>query len=447
MSAEAETKVEGQSPVPQASTEDAASPASPMQQDAALASDDARIENQMEIEQENSKQPESEPGQVGEDSETTRYLPVPAQVLQNVKDLKDEILSGQHPTVQAPEGGPDADEEENEERVDVVLKSFETKREEEDGQEGQAQRDAADSDQEAKTGNKRDAESMLITEEDAPDPQDVGVAKGQAHEAPERDAKRARHEQDQGAHKRASNQREKTAADASFRKPSVSDSRASRGDLHASGSGLSRSGSRTYTENSQTRPSTYNDRYLGPDARGGRSYASDRNSVSNRSAATSHTDRLSTDSSRRDHERDRVQESRSHRDSAYERGGPPPSNGRDYRRPDRDGDDRRVSSGPPVPTDRDVKPALRDRISGAPPLRRPSPPVSAASNGATRYSKPPQHKPELYGDRPADDRRTGYKDRAPPGQRERYPSSGAPAGSVPGYDRREVARTSSMPER
>ena len=437
-------KAKSQSPVGLASP-GPATPASQSQQEIVPPSDDAHVDNQMTVEHERPEDvedEEEEEEQAESRSEATRYPPVPAQVLQNVKDLKDEILSGQHPTVQAPQGGFDADDEENEDKVDVVLKSFETKREQEDGREARAAGDDHESGQDRKTGIKRDAENMLTTgQAGSGTPQNSNFLRNQ-HD-PERDPKRARHEQASNGLNRAPVERERTSGETSFRKPSFTDSRASRGELRPPPPGRSRSGSRTYTENSQPRTSTYNDRYLGPDTHGARSHHSDRNSVSNRSAATTYTDRLSTDSSRRDYERDRLQVSRSQRDSDHERGGPPRDT-RDFRRPDRDANDRQVSTGPPASLDRDFKPALRDRISGAPPIRRPSPPISNVSNGGTRYSKPPIPRPDLYGDRPspAGDRRTDYVDRQPPIHRERLSM-----GNNPGYDRQGVSRTSSMPDR
>lgn len=426
-----QVKVEGQSPVDQASPE-AAIPASPSHQDVVPASDDAHVDDQMDVEHDKTEEvEEEEEEQVETRSEAARYPPVPAQVLQNVRDLKDEILSGQHPTIQAPVGGPDADEEENEDKVDVVLKSFETKRDEEDEQQGHAQDGVKQSEQDTKTGVKRDVENMLTASTPRTVTQVPALSQDQG--LSEREPKRARHDQDQGGQNR-------TNGDASFRKPSFSDSRASRGELRPPPPGRSRSGSRTYTDNSQG-GTAQNDRYLGPNTRGGRSYNSDRNSVSNRSAATSYTDRLSTDSSRRDQERDRIQEARSQRDFTHERGPPAARDGRDFRRPERDMDDRRLSSGPHAASERDAKPALRDRITGAPPVRRPSPPTSIASNG-TRYSKPPIPNPDYF-----DRRAAKLEERKPPAPRDRFVPGGAPPGNTPGYDRREVSRTSSMPDR
>jgi len=382
---------------------------------------------------------------VQEQSEVSRYPSVSSQVLQNVRDLKDEILNGQHATVSAPQDA-DAEDEENEEQVDVVLKSFEIKREDERQEASQdKQLDTVEkpvsSEADDGAGLKRDAQSMLKSGNDqlAHQPSTGTAATGE-----ERDAKRARYEQDQEKKSRTAD------PDASMgsivdvsRKASVSESRISHKDSQAASTGRPRSPSRSAL--GQRGPLS-DGRSLDP--RNSRSYNDDRFSNSNRSGLSTYTDRLSSNSSRRDQERDRMEQARARGEPPYEQ-----RSDRDYRdreRFERGSNDRRDFERP-LPPDKEPKLSLRDRIEGIPPARRPSPPLSAASGGAsgrstTKYSRPPV--PLNAAGHPIrepvrDDPRGEYDTRRSASGRERYDGPAGP----PGQDNRAVSRTSSMPER
>jgi hypothetical protein len=380
---------------------------------------------------------------VQDQSVVSRYPSISSQVLQNVKDLKEEILNGQHATVSAPQD-VDAEDEEFEEQVDVVLKSFEIKREDEREEASQdKQLDTVEKPESSEVdegaGLKRDAQSMLKSDKDQPAQQSSIVT---ATNGEERDAKRARYEQDQDQNSRAAVSNGSAGSNVNaIRKPSVSESRLSHKDSQA---GRPRSPSRTAA--GQRGPPS-DGRSLDP--RNSRSYNDDRFSNSNRSGLSTYTDRLSSNSSRRDQERDRMEQARARGEPPYEQ-----RSDREYRdreRFERGSNDRREFERPLPPTDKEPKLSLRDRIEGIPPARRPSPPLSAASGGAsgrstTKYSRPPV--PLDAAGHPIrepvrDDPRGEYDSRRNASGRERYDGPAGP----PGHDNRAVQRTSSMPER
>ena len=389
---------------------------------------------------------QSENTAVQEQSEVSRYPSISSQVLQNVKDLKDEILNGQHATVSAPQDA-DAEDEENEEQVDVVLKSFEIKREDERHELSQDKQphtveklESPEADETA--GLKRDVQSMLNSDKDQPAEQSSNAA---ATKDEGRDPKRARYEQDQDQKSRtAINNSDAGSNVDAIRKSSVSESRASHKDSQAAPTGRPRSPSRNAT---MQRGPPSDGRSLDP--RNSRSYNDDRFSNSNRSGLSTYTDRLSSNSSRRDQERDRMEQARTRGEPPYEQ-----RSDRDYRdreRFERSSNDRRDLERLPPPTDREPKLSLRDRIEGIPPARRSSPPLSAASGGAsvkstTKYSRPPV--PLNAAGHPIrepvrDDPRGEYDGRRSASGRDRYDGPAGP----PGHDNRGVSRTSSMPER